>query len=139
MQTIRPNVMARRLKLAEELSKKNGGKLPNPWKLIQQGHVGLYRYIHRHPKEFKHFEVENAVGKEKTKNKITNFNIAIREEHLSTVTLLASKNNGVIPELKWLMLHGYTRLASYMKIYPKVFTCFQTEPESGLTYKKDRK
>lgn len=120
--TVRPNVMAKRLKHAEELAVKNGGKLPNPWKMIQQGHSGLYRYIHRHPGAFKHFEVEDAVEPEPTKRKGEgSFNIAIREEHLRKARQLASKNNEVFQGTGWLIRHGHTRLASYVKTYPYVF------------------
>jgi len=116
---IRPNVMNRRLKLAKELARKNGGKLPNPWKMIQQGHGGLYRYIRRHPVEFKKFIVEEAVIKaHKNKGK---FNISIREEHIKTAQNLAKANGGVIPNSRWLIKHGYTRLASYLRTYPHIF------------------
>lgn len=121
MSTIRPNVMEKRLKLAQKLACKNGGKLPNPWKMIQQGHGGLYRYIQRHSKEFKQFKIEKAVGKERTKNGRISFNISIREEHLKTARQLAQKNGGTLQDGGWLMQQGYTRLASYIKTYPHVF------------------
>ncbi len=119
---VRPKVMAKQLKLAGQLAKKNGGKLPNPWKMIQQGQSGLYRYMHRHPEAFKHFEVENAVEPEPTKrNGEGSFNIAIREEHLEKARELAHQNDGVLQDAGWLIRHGYTRLASYLKTYPYVF------------------
>lgn len=141
--TIRPNVMEKRLRLATELAKSNGGKLPNPWKMIQQGYGGLYRYIQRHPKEFKRFEVEEAVGQEKSKrNGHIKFNVAIREEHLETARGLICKNRGVLQNTSWLMQHGHTRLASYIKTYPHVFVHLDQKPakksrtQSGLTHKK---
>ena len=142
--TIRPKVMAKRLKLAKKLAKRNGGKLPNPWKMIQQGQSGLYRYISRHPKEFEHFEVEDAVKKEsklfarsteELKEKLRGkFNVAIRKEHIKKARQLARKNDGVLPDISWLMQHGYTRLASYMKTYPYVFI-FDEKPKNGITNK----
>ena len=103
-------------------SKNNNGELPNPWKMIQQGHGGLYRYIQRHQQEFKHLNVEKAVGKEPNKqNKMINFNVAIREEHIKKARRLALKNNGVLQDPNWLRKNGHTRLASYVKIYPNVF------------------
>lgn len=138
--TVRPKVMARRLKLAEKLAKNNGGKLPNPWKMIQQGQSGLYRYIHRHPKAFEHFEVEDAVEPEPTKrNGEGSFNIAIREEHLKKARQLASKNNGVLQDSAWLIRHGHTRLASYAKTYPYVFVRLHGKQKNGLTHKKRRR
>lgn len=138
--TVRPRVMAKRLKLAEKLAKNNGGKLPNPWKMIQQGHNGLYRYIHRHQEAFEHFEVEDAVDREPTKrNGEGSFNIAIREEHLETARQLAKKNDGVLQDVSWLMRHGYTRLASYIKTYPYVFVHLNGKPKRGLTHKKKRR
>lgn len=119
---IRPKVMAKRLKEAERLAKKNGGKLPNPWTMIQQGHGGLYRYIQRHPKEFEHLPVEEAVGTDNHKVEgRTSFNVAIRLEHLTLARKLADQNGGEVPDTNWLTAKGYTRLASYMKTYPHVF------------------
>ncbi len=134
MLIVRPKVMEKRQKLAQKLSDKNGGKLPNPWKMIQQGHGGLYRYIQRHQKEFSQFEVEKAVGKEK-ENGRAHFNVGIREEHLSQARQLARKNRGVLQDPKWLNQHGYTRLASYIKTYPKVFIPLYKKKRS-LTYRK---
>ena len=118
---IRPKAMKQRLKLAQELTDKNGGQLPNPWKMIQQGHSGLYRYIQRHPKEFDHFQLEKAVQEENG----SNFNISIREKHLKKARQLARKNEGVLQDPSWLIQHGYTRLASYLKTYPHVFVDLQ--------------
>lgn len=136
--TVRPRVMAKRLKLAEQLAKKNGGKLPNPWKMIQQGQSGLYRYIHRHPKAFEHFEVEDAVEPTKRSGE-GNFNIAIRKEHLKKARQLASKNNGVFQNSSWLIQHGHTRLASYAKTYPYVFAHLNGKQKRGLTHKNGKR
>jgi hypothetical protein len=114
--------MERRMKLATEMSEQNGGKLPNPQKMIQQGHGGLYRYIQRHPKEFGHFAVEEAVGRENNGN----FNVGIRNEHLTAARKLI-KEHGMLPDATWLARRGYTRLASYMKIYPDVFVGLENE------------
>jgi len=124
---IRPNVMGKRLKLAQKLAEENGGKLPNPWKMIQQGHGGLYRYIQRHPKEFGHFAIEEAVAQD-NQNGHNNFNVSIREEHLTVARQLAQTNDGVLQDIRWLIQHGYTRLASYIKTYPHVFN--KLEPKS---------
>ena len=133
--------MAKRLKLAEKLAKSNGGKLPNPWKMIQQGHSGLYRYIHRHAEAFEHFDIEDAVEREPTKrNGEGSFNVAIREEHLKKARQLASKNNGALQDVNWLMRHGYTRLASYIKTYPYVFIPEDNKKQKrGLTHKKKKR
>ena len=88
--------------------------------MIQQGHGGLYRYIQRHPKEFGHFVIEEAVAQDK--NGHSNFNVSIREEHLTVARQLAQKNDGVLQDTGWLIQHGYTRLASYVKTYPYVFS-----------------
>lgn len=114
---VRPNTLKKRLKLAQKLANKNGGRLPYPWKMIQQGHGGLYRYMRRNRKEFTHFNVEKAVGTER----LGNFNVAIRKEHLAHAAQLARKNEGILPDLHWLIRHGCTRLASYVKTYPHVF------------------
>jgi len=47
--------------------------------------------------------------------------VAIRKEHIKTACRLAIKNNGVLQDPSWLMKNKYTRLASYVKTYPKVF------------------
>ncbi len=114
--SIRPNVMDRNLRLAKRISERNGGKLPNPWALIQLDYGSLYRYIKRHPKEFAHFKVDVAVGHKKNGT----FNVSIRRKHLITAQQLA-KSHGVIPPPRWLNSHGYSRLASYMRVYPEVF------------------
>lgn len=130
---VRPKVMEKRLKLARKLEIENGGKLPNPWKMIQQGHGGLYRYIQRHPTEFSQFTIEEAVGKEQIEeNRRGNFNISIREEHFKNAQQLARKNNGVLQDISWLMQHGHTRLASYMKTYPHVFVNLEEVPKSKV-------
>lgn len=139
--TVRPNVMQKRLRLAQRLADANGGKLPNPWKMIQQGHGGLYRYIQRHPDEFSHLGVEEAVEKEE-KNGKNNFNVAIREEHLENAQQLAQKNGGVLQDTSWLTQHGHTRLASYVKTYPYVFVNLRTpkaEKKRQTHKKKPRK
>ena len=131
--TVRPKIMKKRLKLAEELTRKNGGKLPNPWKMIQQGHGGLYRYVQRHPREFSHFKIEEAVGQELIKQNVQGtFNLAIRREHLKKARQLARKNKGVLQDSSWLMRQGYTRLASYIKTYPHIFACFNGRQKRGL-------
>lgn len=134
---VRPKVMEKRLKLAEELTENNGGKLPNPWKMIQQGHGGLYRYTLRHKKEFSHFKVEEAVGKDE-KNGRSHFNVAIRDEHLRTARKLAQNNGGVLQDTEWLAERGFTRLASYVKTYPHVFKNLgKRKKNSAMTYKKN--
>lgn len=132
MSVIRPNVMKKRLALARRLANKNSGRLPNPWKMIQLGHSGLYRYIQRHPREFGHFKIEKAVGI----NGRAHFNVAIREEHLEQARQLATKNGGVLQDAKWLIQKGYTRLASYIKTYPRVFRDLNKSPKKSLTYRK---
>jgi len=117
---VRPKVKEKNLKQARMLAAKNGGKLPNPWKMIQQGHSGLHRYKLRHPNLFVEFQVEEAVGKEKRGNKMVTFNIAIREEHLKTARGL-KKQLGFMPDEKWLLANGYTRLAAYQRVHSKAF------------------
>lgn len=118
---VRPRVLARRLKLAKELAQENGGVLPNPWRMIQEGHGSLYRYIYRHPEEFDKFEYQDVVG---GTNKTT-FNIGIREKHLRTARNLL-RIHDKLPAIKWLNDNGFTPLASYMRIHPDVFNGLST-------------
>lgn len=113
----RPNVMRKNLQTAQELSDDNGGRLPNPWRMIQMGYGGLYRYIIRHPSAFKSFKFDPAVGIDKKGRKP--FNVAIREEHIDTAKQLIKKK-GRIPDPAWLNANGYSRLAAYMRTYPGV-------------------
>jgi len=128
---INVKIMNKQLKLAETLSKKNGGKLPNPQKMIQQGYGGLYRYINRNPKRFNHMPVEQVVGKEHSKETgHVQYNVSIRNEHIQQAKKLARQNRGVLQTPKWLIENGYTRLASYVKTYPHVFV------KNKLTHRK---
>ena len=117
--TPRPNVMRRNLELADRLAEENGGLLPHPWKMIEMGHGGLYRYILRHPQEFDHFGVEEPPSK------IAGYNASIREKHLKTARRLKTgrygEGRGKMPSVQWLTTHGYSKLVAYMKNYPKVF------------------
>ena len=115
---VRPRVLARNLKLADNLAADNGGVLPNPWRMIQMGHGGLYRYILRHPKKFDHFDYQEAVGGQ---DDDATFNIGIRQEHLKTAETLVAKK-GELPSTKWLGANGYSKLVSYMRIHPSVFS-----------------
>ena len=125
----RPKVMEKRLSLAKKLSKKNGGKIPNPNKLIQMGHGGLYRYMLRNSKFFENFEVDKAVDMDRRTG--TTYNISIREEHIRTAQRLAKRNGGKIPDAEWLQEHSYTSFVAYMRTYPHVFL-----NRKGLTAKK---
>lgn len=113
---VRPNVLEKNLKLAEQLAEKNSGKLPNPWSLIQGGYAALYRYILRHPDRFEHLKYDSAV---EIKGKTT-FNITIRDRHLATAKQLR-KELGKLPTTKWLANNGYTKLVAYMRIHPNLF------------------
>lgn len=127
---IRPRVKEKNLAQARTLAKRNGGKLPNPWKMIQQGYGGLYRYMLRHPKFFEEFEVESAVGQEKVgRNNIT-FNVAIRQEHIATAMEL-KRRLGHMPDEKWLAKKGYTRLAAYQRVRPEVFAKLPDPKKNG--------
>lgn len=112
----RPNVLARNLHLASQLADENG-VLPNPNRLIRMGYEGLYRYILRHSEKFVDFEYREAV---ETRGDTT-FNIKIRSKHLFSARKLIQEY-GVLPPVKWLGDHGFTKLASYMRIYPAVFS-----------------
>jgi hypothetical protein len=112
--------MSKNLREAEKLAEQEGGVLPNPWRMIQMGHGGLYRYITRHRGAFKKFKFATAIGVDgKGKNKRT-FNRAIREEHIETANNLARRHKGV-PDSFWLNANGYSRLAAYIRRYPAVF------------------
>jgi len=115
----RPKVMKRNLEEARQIAKANGGKLPNPWKLIQMGHGGLYRYIKRHPKSFSKFKFEQVIGVDRKRK--TAFSMSIRDEHIKTATKLAKRHKG-LPDFSWLNANGYSRLAAYIRAYPEVFS-----------------
>ena len=113
--TARPKVLSEKLALATELSKNNGGLLPRPWVIIQEGGWALYKYIDRHPEPFKAFRREASV-----KKKEPSFNATIRNKHLTSAAEY-HKRQGFIPEPQDVANSGDTKLASYMRRYPEVF------------------
>ncbi len=116
---VRPKALAKNLGMAGRIAKRNGGKLPNPWKLIEMGHGSLYQYIGRHRKHFAHLKFDQAVQTEASA--ANQFNVAIRQEHLKLAKKLAKQNHGMLPRMRWLTDHGYTRLVSYVRVYPQLF------------------
>lgn len=118
---VREKSLIKNQKLAKTLAKKNGGKLPSVWRLVQLGHSSLYKYMRRHPKEFANVEIEFGVKTEISGNKKINYNVAIRKEHLQTAKILTRRNRGKFPSHQWLQDHEYTRLAEYSRKFPKLF------------------
>jgi len=110
--------MKKNLELAEKISKANNGKLPNPWKLIQMGHGGLYIYIKRHPKAFERFCYEQVLGVDRKRR--TTFSMSVRDGHVKTATELSKKHTG-LPDFSWLNANGHSRLVAYIRAYPEVF------------------
>jgi len=132
----RPNVMQKNLHEVEKLSHNNGGKLPNPWRMIQMGYGSLYRYIKRHPSVFKRFTFDTAVGT--SKGRKTSFNVAIRKEHLCTAQKL-TRIHQKLPDPAWLNANGYSRLAAYMRTYPEVFSNINSKKKKQKTKNKKQK
>ncbi|MHA2279590.1 MAG: hypothetical protein ACXAC5_01680 [Promethearchaeota archaeon] len=94
--------------------------MPNPWRMIQMGYGGLYRYMKRHPNAFKKFKFAKAIGVDKKGENRQTYNCGIREEHKQTALELSKTHDG-IPDASWLNANGYSRLAAYIRAYPAVF------------------
>lgn len=113
----RPRVIERRISLAKQLANKNGGKLPSPWKLIQMGHEGLYRYMLRNSGLFTEIQRESVITR---KRDVPSINETIKDKHLETIKKLIAKH-GSLPDSKWLSEHGHNKLVAYMKNHPDAF------------------
>jgi hypothetical protein len=125
----RPRVMERNLRAAEKLARKNGGKLPNPWRMIQMGHGGLYRYIKRHPKAFSKFSFDQVLAVDRKRK--TTFSVSVRDEHLATAEKL-TKRHKRLPDFSWLNANGYSRLAAYIRAYPEVFKSLDKKKKKNV-------
>lgn len=119
---VRPKVLKKRLAEAEKLIENNGGKLPHPSKMIEDGHGTLYRYIQRNPDHFSHFERERAIDFDGHEDAARpRYYVSIREQHLETARILRKAHGGKLPSTRWMVDNGHTRLASYIKAYPHRF------------------
>jgi hypothetical protein len=96
--------------IAEELTCKNGGKLPSSMWLIHNGYSGLYVVLRNSPKLFSHLEQEKPQGHYKS-----------NEDWVPVAEEFARKNGGKLPKAWWLCKNGYSGLYAAIKKRPELF------------------
>ena len=92
---------------AEKLAREHGGVLPCQAWLQKHGYSGLVSMDYSHPERFAHIKQENF---RKTP-----------EDHIADAEKLARDCGGVLPNQKWLMENGYSRLANAIYKHPERF------------------
>ena len=111
---VRPKTLNRYLELARKISAANGGRLPNPWKIIQLGYWSFYKYMRRHPDLFSDFELQKVI----VFSKNSAYNENIRKDHVQTAVALLQANGEESLTPKWLKRNGYSKLAAYFRLHP---------------------
>jgi hypothetical protein len=104
------------VKLAEKLSRENGGILPSSEYLVKSKNSGLKSCMLKHPELFKHIKQEKI--------------FKTPEEHVKTAEQLIKKNNGILPHYAWLKKNDYGDLNHCIKAYPELFKHIKQENHS---------
>ena len=94
--------------VAERLAKKNGGTLPNPAWLRDNGHNGLYQAIRNHSSLFAHIE-KGLIG-------VSLF------DWVAVADRLVKENDGLLPSHAWLNKNGHIGLIGAMNRKPDMFS-----------------
>jgi superfamily II DNA or RNA helicase len=95
------------VKTAEKLAKKNGGKVPNPTWLKNNGYGNLYGCMYRNPESFSHLKKVSLR--------------ATHKDHIKTAEKLIKENGGKIPSNTWLNKNGYNAFAQYFNNHSELF------------------
>lgn len=91
------------VKIAEQIANENGGILPSPQHLIDDGYWALYQTMRRNKNLFEH------INQERRDNKKKNGKNWIKEAEQ-----IAENHGGVLPRPSWLCRHGHKTLYTYM-------------------------
>ena len=97
------------LKIAENLVKDNGGKLPPATWLIENGYSNLLYHLNK--KSFSHIDRD-----------FINDPCKSLDEWIEIAEKLAKDNGGKLPPVKWLRKNGYGRLVNHLCINKKSFS-----------------
>jgi hypothetical protein len=100
------------VKIAEQLAKENGGYLPKV-SYLQKGYSGLDTCMRTYPELFKHI-------KQYRRGKTSKEWVRIAEN-------LAKDNNGILPNVGWLIKNKNSSLERYMKRHPELFKHIKQE------------
>ncbi len=105
------------IKIAEKLTKNNGGRLPTFAWLEKNGYTALIQNIQYHPDEYAHIErsFEEKGGKPNV------------EKHVADAERLAKENGGQLPSSIWLRKNGYNNLRAAIGSYPEKFAHIKRE------------
>ena len=101
------------VRIAEKLTKENGGTLPVPSWLVKNGYESLYSAILLHPDKFFHI-------KQSKLNKTVYEQVVVAKR-------LMREHEGILPSYTWLMNNGYGDLATAMCYHPEKFNAIRRE------------
>jgi hypothetical protein len=93
--------------IAEKIAKENGGILPNPKWLQKNVGYGLYEAMKKYPEKFDHIKQKKL--------------FKTVEEWVEIADKLVKDNDGILPNVKWLIDNSYNMLYETMRNYPKKF------------------
>jgi hypothetical protein len=93
--------------IALELAKTNGGKLPCPSWLMNNGYSGLQTALRKYPEVLGDIPIEM---KRRTP-----------EDYVPLATELAARHGGVLPSIPWMQKNKHTALLSMMRAHPELF------------------
>ena len=105
------------IQLAEKLAKENGGILPSPTWLNDNGYNRIVVCMYKHTELFKHIKQE----RHRKRRSI--------EENIEIANSLARKHKGKLPSHIWLLKNGYATLSRKIRAHPDKFKHLQQDSE----------
>ncbi len=117
----RPVVLARYLKLAENLAQVHDGKLPHVTWLRRNGHANLDQYMRAHRGKFSHIKQD--------KRDQRGYEKSACDRQVKLAKKLAKNNRGQLPSVARLMEQKRAGLLSYMNKHPSFFVDIQQNKE----------
>lgn len=113
------NTVEENVKLAEQLENKYG-ELPHFCWLKKHGYNNIAICMNKYPKEFRH------IKKSPKKTKSIKENVKLAEE-------LAKKNNGILPNSKWLTNNGHSDINRCLYHHKQYFSHIKQKSKKGKT------
>ena len=108
-----------KVKIAEQLAKKNHGILPSYFWLKKNGYNRIIATIYQYPEKFSHIEQEHKQIRKPIK------------EHVKLAEKLAKEHDGILYCGSWLNKNGYAGLVTAIRRHPEKFKHIKQERKRG--------
>ena len=109
-----------KVKIAEDLAKKNNGILPSYSWLQKNGYNRIIATIYQYPEKFSHIEQEHKQIRKPIK------------EHVKLAEKLAKEHDGILYSGSWLNKNGYAGLVSAIRRHPEKFKHIKQEIKNKI-------